>query len=385
MFLTACGFVSIERALRRPRPGNLIATGVVTGALLYSHYWSLYLIPVVALWLLYQGFRRQRPGDAPHLRSNSRWTFLSVAVGCLTFVPWLPTFFFQEAHTGTPWSKPPSFSAAVSAVVGFASNQYSNAPSSSSAAHLLALCYFGIGALGLLGLGLDRWHIELDIRTRPHARAVAVVVLGTLMVAVLGAQVTASAFSNRYAAVVFVPLLVLIALGTVTMLDVRVRTVVVAVAVVAGLGAGAQNISTQRTQAQQIATSLAAHARAGDVVAFCPDQLGPSVSRLVPPGRYRMITYPRATGAQFVNWIDYRRAIDASSPTAFAQMLKDVARQGGHQIFLVWDTGYQGFGTRCQQLVAGLLQGPGSGAHDWVVLGTTQYEPMQLTQLSAGT
>ena len=38
--LTVLGFLAVDRALRSPRPGNLVAVGAVAGLLLYSHYWS---------------------------------------------------------------------------------------------------------------------------------------------------------------------------------------------------------------------------------------------------------------------------------------------------------------------------------------------------------
>ena len=44
-------------------------------------------------------------------------------------------------------------------------------------------------------------------------------VLGTLFAAIAGGIVTASAFSSRYAAVVFLPFLLLVALGTTTLLS----------------------------------------------------------------------------------------------------------------------------------------------------------------------
>jgi mannosyltransferase len=55
IFLTGCGFLALSRALEAPRPGNLIAIAVVTAALLYTQYWSLYLVGVVGLWLLVTG------------------------------------------------------------------------------------------------------------------------------------------------------------------------------------------------------------------------------------------------------------------------------------------------------------------------------------------
>ena len=98
----------------------------------------------------------------------------------------------------------------------------------------------------------------------------AFAVLGTLAVAVAGGILTGSAFAPRYASVIFLPLLLLVALGVTTLFSLRVRLVVVAIAVAAGLFASFQNIDTLRTQAPQVATVINAHAQAGDVVAFCP-------------------------------------------------------------------------------------------------------------------
>ena len=57
VLLTVLGFHALDRALARPRPGNLVAVGVLTGLLLYSHYWSLYLVGTVMLWLVWVAWR----------------------------------------------------------------------------------------------------------------------------------------------------------------------------------------------------------------------------------------------------------------------------------------------------------------------------------------
>ena len=49
-----------------------------------------------------------------------------------------------------------------------------------------------------------------------------------------------------------------------------------------GLASGLPSAWTSRTQAGQVAATLSRLGRPGDVVAFCPDQIGPSVNRLVP-------------------------------------------------------------------------------------------------------
>ncbi|MBV8462266.1 MAG: glycosyltransferase family 39 protein, partial [Acidimicrobiales bacterium] len=99
--LTVLGFLALDRSLDRPRPGNLAALAVVTGLLLYAHYWSIYLVGTILLWLAFEAV-----WGRPRWRAGARASLVAVLAGCLSFVPWLPTFFFQSRHTGTPWAVP---------------------------------------------------------------------------------------------------------------------------------------------------------------------------------------------------------------------------------------------------------------------------------------
>jgi hypothetical protein len=48
---------------------------------------------------------------------------------------------------------------------------------------------------------------------------------------------------------------------------------------------------------------------------------------------------------------------------------------------LVWESGYQTFGTKCEQLTALLGETPGVSARSWVTARpTVYYEPMNLTE-----
>jgi len=376
MFLVACGFLALERVLSRPQVGNLVALAVVSAALLYTQYWAIYLIASLALWLIWQAWRGRSDR-----RSPTRYALGSIVVGCVAFLPWMPTFIYQSAHTGTPWSKPPNFAAIINAVTGFTDNQATLSTAGSNQGRLLAVFYFALGALALFGVARDRWHIELDIRTRRPGRGLTFVVVFTLAAAITGGIITGSAFSPRYASVIFVPLLVLVAYGTLTLADARVRACIMALMAVAGLAAGVENVWTQRTQAPQIATAVQAHAAPGDIVAYCPDQLGPSVYRLTGPG-YHQLTYPRATGPAYVDWVDYKTVAARSNPADFARHLEQLAGTT-HDIWLVSAPGYQGFGIKCEQLAGYLAEAPGYGAHQWVNANPDQYyEPMQLTQFA---
>ncbi len=365
--LTVLGFLALDRALSAPKAGNLVAVAVVTSLLLYTHYWSLYLVATTFAWLAFQAWRGRPPW-----RRGARFAMGAMAVGGLTFVPWLPIFFYQAAHTGTPWATPANFAAMVSAVASFAGG-------GTNQGRALALIYFALVGLGLFGMVVDRRHIDLDIRTRPLGRPLGLIVVGTLALAIIGGFLSNSAFDPRYASVVFVPLILLVAIGLGTFGDRRVRVGVLAVAVVAGLVASLPNVTTNRTQAGQVAAAIAPRGRAGDVVAYCPDQLGPAVARLLPPTRYQQITFPRGTGPTFVNWVDYAAASRAGHPARFATRLESMAA-GGRQIFVVWAPGYQTLGTKCERIVE-TLQAPGSGytLHNLVTLDSNAfYQPMDL-------
>jgi hypothetical protein len=287
----------------------------------------------------------------------------------------VPIFLFQSAHTGTPWATPANFAAMVSAVASFAGG-------STNQGRALALIFFALAGLGIFGAATDRRHIELDIRTRPKGRPLAIAVGGTLAAAVAGGLLTNSAFDARYASVVFIPLILLVVIGLTTFRDRRVQAVILAVAVIAGLVGSIPDVTTNRTQAGEVARVIAASGKPGDVVAYCPDQLGPAVNRLLPVGRYQQTTFPRESGPEFVNWVDYASTVEAASPLVFAQHLESLAA-AGHQIFLVWAGGYQSFGLKCEGIVQTLQGDPAYHARALVVGNDNQfYQPMWMVRFT---
>lgn len=370
-FLVAAGAVALLRAVERPRPGNVVAVGVVTAALLYTHYWALYLVAVTGLWLLWTAWRGPEAR-----RPAARWLCGAMVVGALAFVPWLPIFVFQARHTGTPWAEPASFAAMVNAVSSFAGGAVGETASGGRA---LALLLFALGGLGFFGLATGRLTIDLDLRGRPRARALGWVFVATIVLAIVGGAVSHSAFQARYAMVVFVPLMLLVGLGLTTLADPRVRAGVLAVAVLAGLAGDVANLGNTRTEAVRVAAVLDQLGRPGDVVAYCPDQLGPDTARLLPAGRYQQITFPRETGPQFVNWVDYSSVVHAGDPATFVRRVEQLAGSG-HQIWFVWMSGYQGYGTKCQQIETDLLADPGLGAREVFAPQSKYYEPMELVR-----
>jgi len=137
------GFLAIARALENPSRGRLLAVGLLTGALLYTHYWALYLITMTGLWLLYHLWRHGRGLPSRVDRVAAARIFGSMILGSLLFVPWAPTFLFQARHTGTPWAAPASAADLIRVFDDFAGT--------GPWAVLLAFFYFSLFVLGVFG------------------------------------------------------------------------------------------------------------------------------------------------------------------------------------------------------------------------------------------
>ena len=117
---------------------------------------------------------------------------------------------------------------------------------------------------------------------------------------------------------------------------------------VLGVVGGVRNVVFRRTSADTVASLIAANGgRPGDVVAYCPDQLGPDVSRLLPDG-YQQATFPDFGDPRFVDWVDYGERMAKADPEAFAREL--LARSGGHTIWYVWMPGYRTLDKQCERV-----------------------------------
>jgi hypothetical protein len=177
---------------------------------------------------------------------------------------------------------------------------------------------------------------------------------------VLGAVANA-AFVARYTAVVLPLFILTVASGLAVMPGRRFRIGCIAVLCLAGLLTGQGENGQQRSQAAQVAAVLNAQAQPGDLVVYCPDQLGPAVDRLLAVPGVQQITFPRAIGPQRVDWVDYRKVIAGTDVETFAQ--EAMARvASGQALWLVWSDGYPGLGGDCGYLKnwLDLLHTPGA-------------------------
>jgi mannosyltransferase len=339
--LALLGYLALMSALDSPSFRRLAVVAVITGLLLLTHYWAIYLLVATAVPLLVIARQRTARGNA------AQRAVVAMAAGCLLFVPWVPIFLSQLRHTGTPWGEPPSLRALVNALSEFAGGI-------TSAGRGLAVVILALAALSLFGQAVDARRIELDLRTRPRGRGLAFVIASTLVIAVAVGLATDSAYAARYTAVVFGLFMIFIALGTICFADARVRNGVVALAVALGLWGAVDNVTAQRTQAGEVVDAIHGAGRPGDVVGYCPDQLGPGVSRQLRDG-FTQLTYPEARPPEFVDWVDYAERLDRGDPRAFADLLARRAA-AGHDVFLVFSGSYRTHEDVCEQIVGRLTE-----------------------------
>ena len=343
--VVALGVLAALRAYEQPTPARLAWVAVAAAAVLYTHYWGIYLLVASGALLVVRALVRSPTWQERVLGTEGR-LLAALAVGAAAWAPWVPSFLEQAAHTGTPWATPVGPSALVTVLGEFGGG-------SSDGARVLTLLLTGLVFLGVLGRPLGGRFVELDLRGRPAARPLLALLLGCPAIAVILGLATGTAFVARYTSVVLPFFAVLAGLGVAAIPDRRRSAILVGAIGLIGLSLAGQNALRNRTQAGELAGYVAAAAQPGDVVAFCPDQLGPATLRLLGTGT-PAIGFPRADTPSRIDWYDYEDVNRATSPAAFAKVVDQRAGHG-HDVWLVSSHGYRTAEKACTEVENRLL------------------------------
>jgi hypothetical protein len=371
----ALGYLALRRVFERPSLTRLAGAALIVGAMLYTQYWTIYLLTVMGLAFVWLAVR----GTTPELRHAARGMLVALVAGGILFLPWVPTFLYQRAHTGTPWGdgQLPFLSMSVTM------DQFANGTSIvHTPANALVFLYVVLLFLGGFGVAAGRTRIDLDLRTQPSVRWEFLAFVGVLGFALTAAWVGNSAFDGRYASIVFPLFVLVVAKGFLSFEWRRVLFAVLALVVVFGFAGAARNVTDERTQAPEVADVLNAKAKPGDVVVYCPDQLGPAVHRLLRARGVTEVTYPSFDDPTLVDWVDYRDRIANADPTKFAQRI--VAETGtDHAVWYVANSGYERFDERCNQLSGALVaQYPGAALE--LAANQDAFEAANVTRFGGG-
>lgn len=364
MVLVLAGWLVADHAVRRPDRPRLALLVALTGALLWTHYWGLWFVAAAGVGLLLRAFLAHRRAQRARRDASVRVT-LALVGGGLTFLPWLPTLLYQSARTGTPWADPsiPTEIAATSLI------ELGGGTAGESV--LLAVALALLAALGLFAAPGTGSRIELDLRTRPEVRRLALLAGGTLVVATVASYGAGAAYATRYFAAVAPLVLVLAGVGAARIGGAASFRLVLAGVLLLGAVSGVRTaVSRPRTQSREVAEAvIAAGPTSGPgspLVLVCPDQLGPALSREL-PAETDIATYPRFERPELVDWVDYEERLEDASPAAFA--LEALARAGARPIWLVWSGTYGTHQGTCEDLANQLQRARPEGMP--VVLGST--------------
>jgi mannosyltransferase len=368
MLLIVAGWWLLEMAVRTGAWRWLAGVAVITSMLLYTHYWSMWLLAGAGLVVLAIALR-----GPDSMRSGAWRSAGAMVVGGLSFLPWVPVLLDQLAHTGTPWGDPQRPTMSVALVLSDLAGGETIAEAS------VALILFGLLlVLGLTGVPRPPSSVELDLRTVPGVRAEAVVATIAIAVGTAVAWLTGSTFASRYGSIV-VPLLIVIAgVGVVAVPNGWRRALIGGATVVLFALVAVAAAFDQRTQGAEVAAALSGEAQPGDVVLVCPDQLGPAMSRNL-TADVEVLTHPALTGPEFVDWRDYAERNAAADTAVVADEVR--RRAGANDIWFVWMSGYTTYDSQCEDLKARLAEGR---AEQTVVTARRGevFEPMWLERFS---
>jgi mannosyltransferase len=340
MLLVASGIVAFERALEKPSIGRLAVVSVLVALFIYNQYWAFYLLAVVIVLLLWIAWRGPQ-------RDAARRVLAAVGIGLLLFVPWVPTFLYQRAHTGTPWGEP----VLPGIPFGYTLRDFAGGASGTAADRqegwVLFFVLLPMLLFGVFGRPIDDRRVEIDLRVPRETRVMAFLGGAGLVVALSLNYVAGGAFQTRYSAIVFPFFILLVARGFTMLTDQRILIGVLVVAILLGFYGGYRNLTTQRTQAPEVAAVLRKDAKPGDVVVYCPDQVGPAVHRLAPPGLDQVV-YPSFAGPERIDWVDYKKRLAQVNIAQFAQAALERAR--GRTLWYVSAPGYITHKGTCEAL-----------------------------------
>ena len=271
MLLVACGILAVQRALERPSSGRLAPRRAGHVALLvYTQYWAFYLVGVVGAGAARRRVARRRQRRAASLASRPR-SSSACSRSC------------RGCRRSSPSARTPARRGATRAARACRSARRSSG--SRAVRSRKAGCSSSCCCPLLAARPVRARRRRPSPRARPARAAVgalARVVGGATLVVGVDPQLPRRAGVRTALQRDRVPVLRAARrlAASSTLVDTRVQVAVVGVIVVLGLVGGVRNAAEQRTQAGQVGERARAEAQPGDLVVYCPDQLGPAVHRL---------------------------------------------------------------------------------------------------------
>jgi hypothetical protein len=281
------------RAFAWASRGWAIGFAVALAAMLYTHNWALFFGAACGLVWLYLLWRADERRDLLILGA------IAFGGALLLYLPWLPTVLYQVAHTGAPWSEPPTFLSLLSTPARMLGD-------------FAVVALLLVAAAGLAPL----WR-----RNSPAFWLLAIALI-TVVLAWLSSQVS-PAWAQRYLAVGVGPLLLAVTAGLAN----AGRLGIVALIVGAALGA-ADGAPDDKSNVRDVAQTIAPSLRPGDlVIATQPEQVS-VLDYYLPEGvRFATLT-GEVSDTGVTDWRDGTERLGATTPERDLQPLLDELEPG---------------------------------------------------------
>lgn len=346
--LVMAGYLLVDDLLSgRSTGGRRIAVTIgatlVTAALLWSHYWSMWLLAAVGVVALFQAVR----AGTPATRTGARLLTGALVAGGVLFLPWVPTLLYQNSHTGTPWGK--AFGPVEVATVTIQDF------SGDALTSYLAVAFVLLAIVAKIFAAKGEELVVVSSSFQPRIRMEMALLLATIGIGWATAALSGNTYSSRYGAVVF-PLYVLcVAAGVAIIRHPKATAAALVALLVLSSYVAVSVLREDRTQAGAIGERILAASGSdapGSIVVACPDQIGVALQRVLEQGdpTLRVVPFPTAGDPHFVDWVDYGERNAAADPTEFhARIVEDLPDDA--TVHLVVMPGYKTFDSKCEQLI----------------------------------
>jgi hypothetical protein len=291
------------------RRGYLIMFAICQALMLYTHAWGIFygvgaVLALIPIWLVSDN-RRALVKDA---------VMAFVGAGIL-FLPWLPNFIYQSAHTGAPWAPPPRFGAPVLISRDLIGGDRI------TVAIVIAL------VIGLASLFTRRYR-----RSREATMMWALIVLpvATLLVAWLASQIT-PAFVSRYFAPALAPILLLAAWGAARAGIVGLVAIVLSVVFTVHVSSYTPQY---KSDVRDVAGEMRPLLHPGDLVIVGQPEQVPLTWYYLPNNLQYASTLGKVSNPTYMNWVFAERRLSHARPQATLDPLLASLRPGQQVLFI---------------------------------------------------
>ena len=293
------------------RRGYVILFALSLALMLYTHSWALFFGGSCALAVIYL-LRIGDPGDRKLLLMDALMAFVGAAI---LYLPWLPTFLWQAAHTAAPWDSTPHFGAPVQLsrnVMG---------------GDRVTMAVVIPSVVGLAGLTVRANRMSHRARLM---WVLLIIAVGTLLLAWVASHVT-PAWVPRYFAPMVPSLLFLAAFGMSRAGLLGVAGLVLSLVFLANPGSYSPS---DKSDMKDVAAEVAPMLHRGDLVIMGQPEQTPLAYFYLPGGLRFANTIGPVRDPSFMNWVDALQRFQNADPAKVLPPLLNSLKPGQQVVFI---------------------------------------------------